>query len=105
MFKPTIDNLYHIMKDRAVKPSIYNKKLYFCRCNLSQPLAFWSILNNQKDFEIQQFSNSMYMLKLCHYPYSVMNPVGDTRQCEFKVQKYDSRNSNKFIPFYSISAS
>ena len=105
MFKPTVDNLYHLMKDMTVKPSIYNKKLYFCRGNLNQQLAFWTILNDQKDFEIQRSLTSRYKLKLSHYTYSVMNPVGEIRQCYFKVYKYDSENCNEFIPFHSISTS
>lgn len=100
MFKPTVDNLYHLMKDRTVKPSMYDKRLYLHRVNLSQQLIFWTILNNQKDFEIQKV-NSAYQLKLSHYPYSALNPVG-IRQCCFKVKKYASRNSNEFVPFYDI---
>ena len=105
MFKPTVDNLYHLMKDMAVKPSMYNKKLYFCRSNLNESLAFWTILNNQKDLEIQRRSATVYRLKLSHYTYSVMNPIGENRQCLFMVHKYDSNNCNEFIPFHSISAS
>jgi hypothetical protein len=98
MFKPTVDNLYHLMKDRTVKPSMYDKRLYPHRVNLSQQLIFWTILNNQKDFEIQKV-NSTYTLKLSHYAYSALNPVGEVKQCYFKVNKYASRNSNKFVPF------
>lgn len=102
MFKPTVDNLYHLMKDRTVKPSMYDKKLYPYRVNLNQQLVFWTILNNQKDFEIHQKVDSAYQLKLSHYPYSALNPVGEVRQCCFKVKKYASRNSNEFEPFYDI---
>lgn len=105
MFKPTVDNLYHIMKDMTVKPSLYKKKLYLYRTNLNNTSAFWTVLNNQKDLEIQKRSNTVYRFKLSQYTYSVTNPIGENKQCLFMVRKYDSKNSNEFIPIHSISTS
>lgn len=103
MFNPTIDNLYHLMKDMLVKPSIYKDCIYTERVS-SYGYPYRTVLNEHKDFVIAQF-NSNFRINLTWYPYSIFIPIGTLKHCVYIVSKYDKKNYGKFIPLHSISAS
>ena len=104
MFKPTIDNLYHLMKDMTVKPSIYKDTFYMVRVsNYGYP--YRTVLNEHKDFVIAKRSKSEYRVNITWYPYSIFMPVGTLKHCVYIVSKYDKRNYGKFIPLHSVTTS
>ena len=104
MFKPTVDNLYHLMKDMTVKPSIYKDTFYMVRVsNYGYP--YRTVLNEHKDFVIAKRSKSEYRVNITWYPYSIFMPVGTLKHCVYIVSKYDKRNYGKFIPLHSVTTS
>lgn len=104
MFNPTIDNMYHLMKDMTVKPSIYKNN--FCTKRISNlAYLYRTVLNEHKDFVIAMGRENQYRVNLTWYPYSVFTPIGTLKHCMYIVSKYDRRNYGKFIPFHSVSAS
>lgn len=103
MFNPTIDNLYHLMKDMTVKPSIYKSTFYTERkSNYGYP--YRTVLNEHKDFVIAKGSENKYRINLTWYPYGIFMPAGTLKHCVYIVSKYDKRNYGKFIPLHSVSA-
>lgn len=103
MFNPTIDNLYHLMKDMLVKPSIYKDCIYTERVS-SYGYPYRTVLNEHKDFVIATGRENQYRVNLTWYPYSICMPVGTLKHCVYIVNKYDKRNYGKFIPLHSVSA-
>lgn len=104
MFKPTITNMYHLMKDMTVKPSIYQNTFYIERVSI-YGYPYRTVLNEHKDFVIALGSENKYRVNLTWYPYSVNTCAGTLKHCVYIVSKYDKRNYGKFIPFHSVSTS
>lgn len=104
MFKPTVNNLYGLMKDMTVKPSIYKSNFYIERVS-SYGYPYRTILNEHKDFVIAKGSENKYRINLTWYPYSIFTPMGTLKHCVYIVSKYDKKNYGKFIPLHSVSAS
>ena len=104
MFKPTINNLYHLMKDMTVKPSIYKDVFYTVRVsNYGYP--YRTVLNEHKDFAIAMGSENKYRINLTWYPYGINAYMGTLKHCVYIVSKYDKRNYGKFIPLHNVSTS
>lgn len=104
MLKPTITNIYHLMKDMTVKPSLYRNIFYTERVsNYGYP--YRTILNEHKDFVIAAGSKDKYRINITWYPYSIFTYAGTLKHCVYIVSKYDKRNYGKFIPIHSISTS
>ena len=104
MFNPTIDNLYHLMKDMTVKPSIYQNTIWTSRVsNYGYP--YRTVLNEHKDFVIAMGAGNSYRINLTWYPYGIFMHMGTLKHCVYIVSKYDKRNYGKFIPIHSVSAS
>ena len=104
MFKPTVDNLYHLMKDMTVKPSIYKDTFYMVRVsNYGYP--YRTVLNEHKDFAIAMGNENKYRINLTWYPYGINAYMGILKHCVYIVSKYDKRNYGKFIPLHSVTTS
>lgn len=102
MFKSTVDNLYHIVKDMTVKPSIYKNCIYTERA-FRMGFCYRTILNTQKDFVITHHNSNELIIDLTEYKYSVWVPF-DLKHTKYRVKKYASKNNNEFIPIHSVSA-
>lgn len=85
MYKPTVDNLYHLMKDMTVKPSIYKKCIYTERA-FSMGFSYRTILSIHKDFVIAQ-SNNRFRISITDYKYSIWVP-SVLKHTVYTVQKY-----------------
>lgn len=86
MFKPTINNLYHLMKDMTVKPSMYEKRIYTERA-FSMGFCYRTILNMHKDFVITHAHSNNFRVVLTEYKYSVWIPF-EVKSKVYTVEKY-----------------
>ena len=87
MFEPTVDNLYHIMKDMTVKPSLYKKDVYTQRAN-HLGYCFYTILNIHKDFVIAQPCSDRLRISISEYKYNVWVPMALKYHRAYTVRKY-----------------
>lgn len=87
MFEPTVSNLYYLMKDMAVKPSIFEDTIYTERA-FHRGYSFSTILNKHKDFVITQQYSNQFRIVLTRYAYSVWIPFNIKQSKVFIVKKY-----------------
>ena len=86
MLEPTVSNLYYLMKDMLVKPSIYKEVIYTERA-FHMGFTYRTILNEHKDFTITQRYSNQFTIDITKYKYSIWIP--STLNCNrYKIKKY-----------------